>query len=75
MHFIIYLKKIVKTGNNLITHLRVKKYTTLRPLFTNFLTSVLTYKLCNPQDDWLDWLIRTHPRTDYIIQGVKSLVN
>ena len=45
----------------------------LRALFTNFSTPGLTYKLCNPLDNWLDWLIPTNHQTDY--PGVKSLVN
>ena len=41
---------------------------TLTALFTKFLTPGLTHKLCNPPDDWLDWLISTNHRTDYIIR-------
>ena len=40
---------------------------TLLTLFTKFLTSGLTGKLCYPLDDWLDWLIPTNHQTDYII--------
>ena len=44
-----------------------------------FITCRLTHELCNPLDEWLDWLIPVSHSTDYIIHrltpGVKSLVN
>ena len=51
-------------------------------LFTKFLTPGLTHKSCNMQHDWLDWLISTNHRTDYVIRKlirdkkkVKKLAN
>ena len=41
---------------------------TQRTLFTKFLTPGLTHELCNPLDDWLDWLISTSHQADYIIR-------
>ena len=41
---------------------------TIWALFNKFLTPGLTYKLCNPLDDWLDWLILTNHRMGYIIR-------
>ena len=38
-----------------------------RTLFTKFLTTGRTQKLCNPLDGWLDCLIPANPQTDYII--------
>ena len=38
------------------------------PLFTKLLTPGLTHSLCKPLDDWLDWLIPTNHRTNYIFR-------
>ena len=40
---------------------------TLRTLFTKFLNPGITHELYNPLIDWLNWLISTNHRTDYII--------
>ena len=60
-HFNLGEKKMVNKG--------------LRVFFTKHLTFELIHKLCNVLDDWLDWLIPTNHRTDYITgkltQGLK----
>ena len=43
-------------------------FKTFRALFTKFLTPGLIHELCNPLDDWLDWLIPTDDRSGYIIR-------
>ena len=53
--------------NHFLKHL-VLFSRTLRALFTNFLTLVLTRKFCNPFDDWLESTSPTNHLTDYKIR-------
>ena len=46
--------------------------TTLRALFTNFFTPLLTRKFCNLLDDCLESTNLTNHKADYKIRGIKN---